>query len=332
MSNQDPYFYPGTNVLINNFGVRDQEQLNLREQVATTKSLEDLEKNPVKGNFDREHLMEVHRRIFADVYPFAGQQRTQNMGKPEAVLGGKSVAYGDHREMKELLDNDTKELGRFRWEDGNRAQSAAHFTKLISNVWQAHPFREGNTRTIGVFMHQFAKERGFELDRETMWPSPSETRDFLAKATVGDGKDLAKRILQSHQIGKERNHPELGRVTSLTAQMLRMMGKPEIHFPKMGDEVKGHVLSVSYNTALVTARVGDVRGVHAVDVRNFAKTPQSNDRVNVSIADAITGKSKSDRGDDKDRSDDRSQRTQDNAPSKTVKLAPPKSSDHDRSR
>ncbi|TIT83127.1 MAG: hypothetical protein E5W59_29255, partial [Mesorhizobium sp.] len=136
MSSQDPYCYLGTSVLINKFDVRDQEQLNLREQMATDKAIRDLEKHPVKGN---------------------------------------SVAYGDHAQMSELLDQDTKEFGRFRWDDNNRAQSAAHFTKLISNLWQAHAFREGNTRTIGVFMHQFAKERGFELDRETMWPAASET-------------------------------------------------------------------------------------------------------------------------------------------------------------
>lgn len=328
MSSQDPYCYPGTSVLINKFGVRDQEQLNLREQMATDKAIRDLENNPVKGNFDTAHLMEVHRRIFADVYPWAGQQRIYNMSKPEAVLGGKSVAYGDHAQMKQLLDHDTKELGRFRWDDSNKAQSAAHFTKLISNVWQAHAFREGNTRTIGVFMHQFAKERGFELDRETMWPAASETRDFLAKATVGDGKDLAKRVLQAHQINKDRNHPELGRVTSMTAQALRMMGKPEIQFPKQGEDIKGQVLTVSYNTALIA----NARGIHAVDVKNFGKTPQSNDRVSVSIAHEITAKSKNDRGDDKDRSDLKSQRIQEETPSKTVKLAPPKSSDRDRSR
>lgn len=328
MSSQDPYCYPGTSVLINKFGVRDQDTLDLHEQLTTKKALRDLAKNPVKGNFDTEHLMEVHRRIFADVYPWAGQQRIYNMSKPEAVLGGHSVSYGDHKDMKQLLDRDTKDLGRFRWDDNNKAQSAAQFTKLISNVWQAHPFREGNTRTIGVFMHQFAKERGFELDRETMWPAASETRDFLAKATVGDGKDFAKRVLQAHQINKERNHPELGRITSMTAQALRMMGKPEIQFPKQGDELKGQVLTVGYNTALVA----NARGVHAVDVKNFAKPPQSNDRVNVSIEYSITARSKSDRGDDKNRSDDKTQLAQDETPAKTVKLAPPKSPDRDRSR
>ncbi|AZO32367.1 Fic family protein [Mesorhizobium sp. M1B.F.Ca.ET.045.04.1.1] len=328
MSSQDPYCYPGTSVLINKFDVRDQEQLNLREQMATDKAIRDLEKHPAKGNFDTAHLMEVHRRIFSDVYPWAGQQRIYNMSKPEAVLGGHSVAYGDHAQMSELLDQDTKEIGKFRWDDNNRAQSAAHFTKLISNLWQAHAFREGNTRTIGVFMHQFAKERGFELDRETMWPAASETRDFLAKATVGDGKDFAKRVLEAHQINKDRNHPQLGRVTSMTAQALRMMGKPEIQFPKQGDELKGRVVTVSYGTALVA----NARGINAVDVKNFAKTPQSNDRVSVSIDHVIIAKSNSNRGDEKIRSDGKADRVQNDVPTRTVKLAPPKTNDRDRSR
>src|SRR5690606_30198324 len=285
-----------------------------REQLTTNKALRDLEKKPVKGNFDARHLMEINRRIFGDVYPWAGQPRIYNMSKPEPVLGGRSVQYGDHKMMGQLLDHDTKELARFRWDDNSKAQSAAQFAKLISNVWQAHPFREGNTRTIGVFMHQFAKERGFELDRETMWPAASETRDFFAKATVGDGKDLAKRILQSHQIGKERNHPELGRITSLTAQMLKLMGKPEIAFPAKGAEVKGQVLSVSYNTALVA----NSRGVHAVDVRNFDKAPQSNERVNLTVQHALQSKLQ-------DRPDHSVQHSRDEGPAKSIKLAPPKS-------
>ncbi|MFC0808988.1 Fic/DOC family protein [Ensifer sp. P24N7] len=325
---QDPYCYPGTSVLINKFGVRDQEQLNFREQSVTDEAIQDLARNPVKGNFDTKHLMEVHRRIFQDVYPWAGQQRIYNMSKPEPVLGGASVKYGDHKQMQQLLDHDTKELGRFRWDDSNKAQSAAQFTKLISNIWQAHAFREGNTRTIGVFMHQFAKERGFELDRETMWPAASETRDFLAKATIGDGKDFAKRLLQAHQIAKDRNHPELGRVTSMTAQMLRMMGKPEIQFPKQGDEVEGQILTVSYGTALVA----NARGVHAVDTKNFAKTPQTNDRISVSVEHPVASKSSQDRSDDKARNDDKSQRTQSEPPGKSVKLAPPQSPSKYRSR
>ncbi|OHV80365.1 Fic family protein [Ensifer sp. LCM 4579] len=335
---QDPYCYPGTSVLINKFGVHDQEELNLREQVTTNKALRDLERNPVKGNFDRDHLMEIHRRIFQDVYPFAGQQRIYNMSKPEPVLGGASVKYGDHKFMRELLDHDTKELGRFRWDDSNKAQSAAQFTKLISNIWQAHAFREGNTRAIGVFMHQFATERGFGLDRETMWPAASETRDFLAKATVGDGKDFAKRILHAHQIAKDRNHPELGRVTSMTAQMLRMMGKPEIQFPQKGDEVKGRILTVSDDTALVA----NARGVHAVDVKNFAEAPQTNDRVNVVIAHEITSKSRFERGTekpvtDKGRTEDKSapdpkDRSATDKPERTIKLAPPQSPSKYRSR
>ncbi|WP_085032548.1 hypothetical protein [Ensifer aridi] len=264
-----------------------------------------------------------------------GQQRIYNMSKPEPVLGGASVKYGDHRFMRDLLDHDTKELGRFRWDDNNKPQSAAQFTKVISNIWQAHAFREGNTRTIGVFMHQFAKERGFELDRETMWPAASETRDFLAKATVGDGKDFAKRVLHAHQIAKDRNHPELGRVTSMTAQMLRMMGKPEVQIPQKGDELKGQVLTVSYNTALVA----NALGAHAVDVKHFAKAPQTNERVNVVIEHELASKSRSEKGNektvaDKGRSDDKSvpDPRDRGVAEKTIKLAPPQSPSKYRSR
>ena len=50
-------------------------ELNERErEIALTKQLE-LELNPIKGNFDYQHLKDIHKKLFEDVYTFAGLDR-----------------------------------------------------------------------------------------------------------------------------------------------------------------------------------------------------------------------------------------------------------------
>ena len=79
----DPYLYPGTTVLINHFNIRDQAKLDSKERRETLKTLKGLYDNPVKGEFDLAHLLEIHRRVFAPVYPFAGEIRRIEMVKAE---------------------------------------------------------------------------------------------------------------------------------------------------------------------------------------------------------------------------------------------------------
>ncbi|MCO5066893.1 MAG: Fic family protein [Rhizobiaceae bacterium] len=332
----DPYCYPGTNVLINKYGITDAVSASRNEQVITKTALADISHTPITGKYDGAHFRQFHQRIFGQFYEWAGQPRIYNVEKPEPVLGGQSVDYGDHKTINADLDREMSALSKFQWDDKNKLTSASKFASNMTAIWKIHAFREGNTRTVGALVRQFTKERGFELDHDTLWERASETRDALAKASVGQPKDLIKTILTAHQIGKDRNHPELGRITSQMAHVLRFMGKPEIGFPKQGDKVSGQVIDISYNTVLI----GNGRSVQAVSDRNFEKPPIVNKHAGAVIAHALEPLSKSktveldrstpakadtrsepDRGEDKTRT----------SPARTV-ITPPRSNDRDRSR
>jgi cell filamentation protein len=41
----------------------------------------ELSQNPLKGRFDLAHLQAIHRCLFGDVYEWAGQLRTVDMGR-----------------------------------------------------------------------------------------------------------------------------------------------------------------------------------------------------------------------------------------------------------
>ena len=79
----DPYLYPGTDVLRNVPGLRNAEQLAAFEAVKTAHRIYELLKNPVVGKCDAAHSKAIHRRVFRDVFPWAGEFRTTMLGKAE---------------------------------------------------------------------------------------------------------------------------------------------------------------------------------------------------------------------------------------------------------
>ena len=66
---QSIYCYPGTNVLKNKLNIKDNKLLKTAEEEITLIKQMELLKNPIKGNFSKSHLMNIHRFIFEDIYP-----------------------------------------------------------------------------------------------------------------------------------------------------------------------------------------------------------------------------------------------------------------------
>lgn len=64
----DPYVYPGTNVLINKFGFTNLEKLNQAERLLTGVVTSRLEITPIPGNFDLAHLQAIHKALFKEIY------------------------------------------------------------------------------------------------------------------------------------------------------------------------------------------------------------------------------------------------------------------------
>jgi cell filamentation protein len=79
---RDPYADPETGVLINLLGIRDAEHLIRAETDLSTFALIKLERQPLVGNYDLNHLRDFHRAIFRDVYVWAGELRRNQRPAP----------------------------------------------------------------------------------------------------------------------------------------------------------------------------------------------------------------------------------------------------------
>lgn len=75
------YCYPNSNVLINKLNIRDPDKLHEAERKLTMLRLMDLLEKPIAGKFDFEHLRNIHKYIFQDIYSWAGKVRTVDIAK-----------------------------------------------------------------------------------------------------------------------------------------------------------------------------------------------------------------------------------------------------------
>lgn len=75
------YCYPGSNVLVNKFNIKNYNKLmEIETDIVIYKSFE-LRQEGITGNFDIEHLTGIHKYLFNELYPFAGLFRTENIAK-----------------------------------------------------------------------------------------------------------------------------------------------------------------------------------------------------------------------------------------------------------
>lgn len=73
----DAYLYSGTDVLVNNFGIKDRKELSEIERAITGARIAEIDIHPILGCFDLDHLCAIHKALFEGVYPWAGKIRTR---------------------------------------------------------------------------------------------------------------------------------------------------------------------------------------------------------------------------------------------------------------
>jgi cell filamentation protein len=180
----DPYLYPDTEILINKFNIRDTEKLAEIEANYTALRLDELVASSIAGEFDAEHLAAIHRFIFQDIFDWAGEFRTINIFREELVLGGLSIEYADHAEIKRRLDRELKALNSVDWSKLDKPQCAKELSRHFASIWQIHPFREGNTRAVTTFICGFAAHKGLAIKTEMFKDNAEYLRLALVAATA----------------------------------------------------------------------------------------------------------------------------------------------------
>jgi cell filamentation protein len=112
-----------------------------------------------------EHITEVHRQLFDSIYPWAGQDRLGNAPHIAIVKAGYKTLFAhpaDIRKAAEYALNRAKDPNDLRKYPGEVFGYLAH----------AHPFLEGNGRTLLTTYSELCRRGGFhikweEIDKDT---------------------------------------------------------------------------------------------------------------------------------------------------------------------
>ena len=133
-------------------------------------------------NFSPTELLNIHKKLFKDVIDGAGKYRDYNITKKEWILNGDTVIYASFETIKETLEYDFEQEKNFSYKGLNIDESIKHLCRFTSNIWQVHPFCEGNTRTIAVFIIKYLKTFGFNINDETFAKNSWYFRNSLVRA------------------------------------------------------------------------------------------------------------------------------------------------------
>lgn len=136
--------------------------------------------------FSPAEWITIHRRLFEGVFDHAGQIRQYNITKKEWVLSGDTVIYADWNSIKETLDYDFATEKQFSYEGLSVEAAVKHLAKFASDIWQIHPFGEGNTRATAVFMMKYMKTFGFRVNNDAFRENSWYFRNALVRANYNN--------------------------------------------------------------------------------------------------------------------------------------------------
>lgn len=129
--------------LENKLGITDSQELaRAEERISKQKALALFESGALDqmapGTFAA--LAQIHRALFADIYDFAGDLRTVNIAKGHFRFASALYLEAAVAEIERMPQNDFDEI-------------VAKYVEM--NV--AHPFREGNGRSMRIWLDQMLK-------------------------------------------------------------------------------------------------------------------------------------------------------------------------------
>lgn len=129
-----------------------------------------------------DYLRCIHEKLFTGIYDFAGKFRNTNVTKKEVILNGDSVAYSDCRKILQDLVNAILLQYKLDYSSMNMEDVVKNISVFTANMWKTHPFIDGNTRAIYLYVYKYLKSLGFDSSIE-FFNNSTYFRNALVKAT-----------------------------------------------------------------------------------------------------------------------------------------------------
>lgn len=181
----DPYIDQKTGVLGNLVGASTWDELRQAEgELVGVRILEIIADPPSVRDGSLAELQEIHRRLFQDVYAWAGMIRTVEIRKNTEgsafFLPSQNISMGLAWAQGELAhDHMLRSM--------SKPEFAHRLAYHYDNYNFVHPFREGNGRTQRMLWTLLCHDAGYDLD----WRQVSGEENDEASRLAAENRDFA---------------------------------------------------------------------------------------------------------------------------------------------
>lgn len=170
----------------------------------------------IEQTFDSKHASAVHKALFDGFYDWAGEARTVDISK------GMSE-FEKYENIEQQIDQAGQHFKDYLAEPGDREAYITATCEAVAEWNFAHPFREGNGRTMKVVLDQFAEHTPWEFDYDKVTPDQWNTASMLSMPAADTNMKPVPENLRSvfERITIDRAS-EPAAVTGATAQIQRL--------------------------------------------------------------------------------------------------------------
>ena len=150
--------YPNTTVLINKLGIQDQSELNSVERQFVLLKSSQAEQETIFKNIDFNFYKELHKQLFGDLYEWAGTVKSMNISK-------KGTIFCNFEDIERIGTLKFQRLAEQNYLKGlTKSRFIDKLTEFYHDMNMLHPFREGNGRTLRLFITLLVRNAGYTLN------------------------------------------------------------------------------------------------------------------------------------------------------------------------
>ena len=150
------YTYKGTNVLKNKLNIKSEEKLKEYETKVVALKLASIDKANIKRTFDKNHLINIHKYLFEDVYDFAGKYRKENITK-------ENFRFSEYYYIEDNIDYVFNKIKIDELKKLSFDELIKKLSEIMTDLNVLHPFREGNGRATREFVRELLNELGYDI-------------------------------------------------------------------------------------------------------------------------------------------------------------------------
>lgn len=138
----------------------------------------------------KKYYIAIHKYIFSGTSYNGGCYRTYPISKKEPILHGDTVIYSPFEELDARLDYDFEEQKSKKMKGLTPEETIKLIIPFTSNIWQNHPFKDGNTRTTSIFIEKYLKSLGFDINNDIFKENSVYFRNALVRNNPTTNRSL----------------------------------------------------------------------------------------------------------------------------------------------